>query len=147
MKSRLSAVLLAIFLVAYSSPSLARTPVVVDHVGKDSVGQRLAYELREVIRGSQSMRLVTAKESDPRIVIHLITIDTLSSSPGNGTSAAMTVAYDSDNLSLRGYLLTTVVQNCGSQKTQECARNLAASIDDELEYVRKDWPSLWKLLK
>lgn len=134
-------------LLFFGLSSWARSPVVVEHVGKDSLGQRLAYELREVIRASQSMRLVTASETDPRIVIYLITVETSRASPGSSTSAAMTVAYDSDALSLRGYLLTTVVQNCGSQRTQECARDLAASVDEQLEQLRKDWPNLWKNLK
>lgn len=147
MKIRISRFLLALYLIGQPLASWARSPVVVEHAGQDSVGQRLAYELREVIRASQSMRLVTASEADPRIVVYLVTIETSRSSPGSSTSAAMTVAYDSDALSLRGYLLTTVVQNCGTQRTQECARDLAASVDEQLEKVRKDWPSLWKLLK
>jgi hypothetical protein len=137
----------ALLFVGHPLSSWARSPVVVEHAGEDTLGQRLAYELREVIRASQSMRLVTTAEADPRIVVYLVTIDTSRSSPGSSTSAAMSVAYDSDALQLRGYLLTTVVLTCGSQRIQECAKDLAASVDEQLEEVRRDWPALWKNLK
>ena len=140
-------VLLASFAATASVAQSQRSPVVVEHIGSDSVGQRLAFELREAIRGSQSMRLVTAKEANPRIVVYLITIETTVSNPGALTSAAMTVAYDSDELDARGTFLTTFVQNCGSKRTQECARDLTARVDEELERLRKSWPRLWSALK
>jgi hypothetical protein len=147
-KSKSAVALLATLLVIGSNPlavlaQTQRSPIVVEHSGKDSVGQRLAFELREVIRASQSMRLVTAREASPRIVIYLITIENNQAVPGTATTAAMTIAYDSDASAALGNLLTTVVQNCGTKRTQECARDLAADIDQELEKLRKDWPTMW----
>jgi hypothetical protein len=67
--------------------STTKIPVSVNHSGDDNVGQRYAFELREVIRGSHSMRLISDNEADPRIAISVVTIDGNSRSPGNSMAA------------------------------------------------------------
>lgn len=123
-----------------------KVPVVLEHSGRDMVGQRVVFELREVIRGSQSMRLVTMAEADPRIVVSVVTVEG-GNVPGNSTAAAVSVLFDSSSILFSGYFIISSVQTCGSLRTQECARDMAATIDAGIERVRTGSPSLWNLLK
>ena len=146
-KLRLLALIFVAALPSVVKAQSTKTPVQVVHSGKDNVGQRLAFELREVIRGSRSMKFVSGPESDPRIVVQLVTQDNNSSSPGNAASVAMAIIYDGKFVEGNGIFLTMIVQNCGSKVTQDCARDLAADIDQEIEKLKTNWPSLARQLK
>lgn len=147
MPTRAILLLVLVSLAPFCFAQAEKIPVVVEHTGRDSVGQRLVFELREVIRGSQSMRLVTPSEAGPRIVVHVATVEGISSSPGTSTAASISIAYDSVSILFSGYFVGSSVQTCGSLRTQECARDMAASIDAAIQRIRTDSPSLWKLLK
>lgn len=118
-----------------------RLPVELSHTGEDVVGQRLAFEVREAIRGSQGMRLVTRSEADPRIVVSLVTIEGSSGNRGASTAAAITIALDGNRYPLAGLYLVTVVQTCGTNRVRECARDIAGDIDSQLEFLKREWPS------
>ena len=124
----------------------ARTPVEVLHSGRDSVGVRLAFEVRESIRGSNGMRLVTASEVDARLVLHIVTIEG-TSTPGISTAASVSLTYDTKSIPLNGFFITSFVQTCGNNRTRECGRDLTADIDGEMEKLRRDWPSLARELR
>jgi hypothetical protein len=49
--------------------------VQVSHSGNDNVGKQYAFELKEAIRGSHSMRMVGDDEYPPRIKVMLVTLD------------------------------------------------------------------------
>jgi hypothetical protein len=146
MRSVIAIAILLASIASFAQPT-KRIPVVVEHSGKDAVGQGLAFELREGIRGSQGMKLVTDDEASPRIKVHIVSIESNSSSPGTGSSMAIVLAYDSDTLPHLGYLLTAYIQNCGTKRTTECARNILASVDQSIEDVRKNQPKHYELLK
>lgn len=93
------------------------------------------------------MRLVSDSEANPRIKLYLVSIDNSTSSPGNSSSLAIVVALDSDQLPHLGYLLTAYVQNCGTTKSKECARDILALVDKEIEQVRRNGPSQYDLLR
>ncbi|MBM3340764.1 MAG: hypothetical protein FJY56_01420 [Betaproteobacteria bacterium] len=124
-----------------------KAPVELKHSGSDNVGQRLAFELREVIRGSHSMRLVSGREADPRIVVQMVSLEASRSSQGAGTVVAVAITYDGTLIEANGLFLTSVVQNCGSSRVQECARDLAADVDQEIEKLKKNWPNLARALR
>jgi hypothetical protein len=130
-----------------AAQTVRRVPVDVAHSGKDSVGQRIAFELREGIRGSQSMRLAAANEANPRIVVNLVSIDGNDDSPGNSTNLAFVVAYDSSELAFLGLLITASVQTCGTRRTQECARTLLSDIDAALEQMKRQQPAHYARLR
>lgn len=146
MRSVAAIALLLACAVAFAQAA-KRIPVVVEHSGTDAVGQRMAFELREGIRGSQAMRLVADRDANPRITIHLVSIDESSTSPGSASALAIVFAYDSDELPHLGYLLNAYVQTCGTKRTSECARNILAYVDQSIEKVRKDRPKQFDLLK
>jgi hypothetical protein len=123
-----------------------KIPVSINHSGDDSVGQRFAFELREVIRGSNSMRLISDNEADPRIAISVVTLDGNSRALGNSTVASVVIRYDSADIPFLGYYITSLAQTCGSLRTQECARDTAASIDAAVQRLRSNSPAFWKLL-
>ena len=124
-----------------------RVPVEILHAGEDTAGRQLAFELREVIRGSQGMRLVTEGEAETRIVLHLASVDSSTTSPGSGTSMSVAITVDSRTIDMRGLYLTVVQQVCGLNRLQSCARGLAGNIDSQLEFIRKNWPTYWRLLQ
>ena len=124
-----------------------KTPVQLLHTGKDNVGLRLAFEVREAIRASQSMKLVIATEADPRIKVHLVTLDPSSSSPGGSTVAALAITLDGKLIDGNGIFLGVSTQSCGTLRTQECAKSIVADIDEEIETMKKDWPTLARALK
>lgn len=71
----------------------ARTPIEVDHSGTDQVGQLFAFELKEAIRGSQGMYLVS-NTPQARVRIILVSLDTTFGSNkgfgfGNRTNTAL----------------------------------------------------------
>ena len=123
-----------------SAQSSPRAAVVVAHTGDDVVGQRVAFELREGIRASQAMRLVTEAEANPRFTVHMVSQDESSNAPGVSSNIAITFAYDANDLPHLGYFITTYVQSCGTNRTQQCARNLLSHIDRSLEKLRRELP-------
>ena len=134
-------------LMPMASAQVDRMPVELDHSGDDVVGQQLAFELREAIRGSSAMRLVVRGESAPSFVVSLVTVESFKSSPGTGTAAAVLLLVDGNGYPLRGFHVGALVQTCGANRVQDCARQLVAQIDGMIEYVKKDWPSLAAKIK
>ncbi len=113
----------------------------VEHSGQDSVGQRLAFALREAIRQSAGYRLVPVSGSLFRI--DLVTLDPDRSS-GNWTAAAITYSMRND-LPLDKtdpqtwypiYLSTKVIIS-GSSRVDEQAKSILAGLDQEVEEYRK----------
>src|SRR5262249_38742088 len=119
-------------------------PVEILQSGKDSLGQRFAFEIKEAIRGSRSMRLVT--DSSPHLIVHIVTLDPDTDAPGNRTITSVTIVYDSMNTPARGAYLTSYVAVCGVQRINECARGILPDIDSAAEFLRTKWPGLWNTL-
>lgn len=124
-----------------------KIPVAVNHIGNDSVGQGVAFALKEAIRGSQALRFVDHEPtpSTPRIVVY---ISTLSVQEKENISSALSysIAYDSSEFPALGALLTSIAGICGRRETETCAKNFLVRIDRTLEQFRRDWPNLWKTL-
>lgn len=145
MKALLSILLALHCFSASAQPE--RAPVELSHSGSDEVGNRLAFEIREVLRSTQGLRLVTETEADPRLVIHLVTTDAGTTATGVSTAASITIAYEGRLVEINGYFMTSRVQVCGRSRTQECARDIVASVDTALQRLRRDWPNLARALR
>jgi len=129
-----------------SAQTQRKIPVEVKHSGKDSLGQRYAFEVKEAIRASQGMRLVTESDPGARIVAKLVTLETNEDRPGNSTTISITYVFDSDWVPLAGYHITSSVEFCGSLKISECVRSTLADVDRAISTVRTRAPNLWKQL-
>lgn len=139
------AVLVSLAAVAQSTTKI---PVQVLHSGSDLVGQQLAFELKEAIRASQSMRLVTDTDSGARVRVSIVSLnpDPERASQSH-TVAATTFAFDDTWVPLNGILVSATVETCGARRVQECARSTLANIDSVIERIRKSAPNLWKDLR
>lgn len=141
----------ALLLFGLLLPSLpfaqTKYPVEVAHSGNDSVGTLYAFELREAIRGSNSMQLIS-ESIEPRIKVSVVSIDTDTDTPDRGFSSAIaiTVLYDSLEVPLGGAHLTTIVQICGRDRAATCARTLLSRIDSQVTLLQERSQRLWKTL-
>lgn len=138
----IAALLLVLPSVTFAQKKIA---VEVEHTGRDTVGQRIAFAVREGIRGSRGMELVTDSRR-PRIKVVVVTID--SSTAERGYSSALSVSYLYDNLDvpLSGALITSEVYFCGTDRATSCAESIVAKIDSVIEQLRRESPNLWKTL-
>ena len=101
----------------------------------DTVGQRMAYKIREGLRRSSSMK-VADSYGDSVIQMSLVCLD-----PSTGESGTVSrYSYSITFLNTKGYydyLLTHGVGNCGTRRVDECADGLVADIDSEVGALRK----------
>jgi hypothetical protein len=127
-----------------------RVPIKVLHTGDDPVGKLFSYELREMARGANGVRLVEDDAYlEPHVRISLVTIDPdgNQSSKGAWTAMAIVLSYDSVSTDLRGLLMTAQIQLCGKTAVQSCARAVMASIDEEIRALQKEKLQLWRNLQ
>jgi hypothetical protein len=124
-----------------------RVPIVVKHTGKDLVGSRVAYELREGIRRSQGMKLIASGNAPTRIVVHLLSTDESSEGDNLSSSISVVLALDFDAAPHQGYLLAAYLHNCGRERSASCAFSMLADLDGAIEKIRRDFPSQYRLLR
>ena len=101
----------------------------------DSVGQRIAYKVREGLRRSSSMT-VADRYGDSVIQMSLVCLDP--SAGENGTVSRY--SYSITFLNSKGYYdyqLTHGVGNCGGRRVDECADGLVADIDCEIGKLKQ----------
>lgn len=138
----LSAAGLVLCLASFSATG-QKYPVQVSHYGNDQVGRVFSFELREGIRGSQSM-LLTESPDIARIRIVIVSIESGDSS--SSSALAKTILYDSPEVPLSGLYLTTIVHVCGRSRVGSCVRATMADIDTHVSRLRSASPSLWQTL-
>lgn len=101
----------------------------------DTVGQHIAYKVREGIRRSISMTIADSYE-DSAIPVGLICKDPSASDKGN-------ISYFSYSIRLRNtkgyydYHLTHGILNCGANRVDQCADTLVAVIDNTIGELKK----------
>ena len=135
-----------------------KIPVEVAHTGDDPVGLTVAQELRAAIRTAQSAlaspEALEAAEHDglrltvelarPRIRLQLV------GASGNVERAqspvAVNIVYDSADMPLGGAYIRTLVEMCGIDDAQSCAARILSATRRSLDWLRQNWPSLWKTL-
>ncbi|MGZ5092482.1 MAG: hypothetical protein ACXWCY_00735 [Burkholderiales bacterium] len=136
-----------------------RIPVEVAHVGNDSVGYTVAEELRVAIRAAQGALVMpqsleasdypaglrlTMELGRPRIRLQLVGPST--APPGSEAPIAVNIVYDSADIPLGGAYIRSVVEMCGLDNAGSCAARILAATNRSLEWLRQNWPSLWKTL-
>ena len=143
-----------------SAPSFAQRKVALEvtHVGNDVAGHLLAAELRDAVRKSEGplvappangahierygMRL-TSELARPRIRLQLLTT---SIEPGPYTAVAVNVVYDSPDMPLGGAFVRGMLETCKRDELGACASRILARARTTMDWLRDQWPSLWKTL-
>lgn len=125
---------------AQSTPKLS---VSVSHSGEDSVGERLAFHIREAIRASNAYELVTGPSALFRI--SLVTLNPDRESSGNRTAASYVVSMRNTNPFREQHpetwypiFMTSGVVTSGSARVKETAEELLATLDSEVEEYRSE---------
>jgi hypothetical protein len=136
-----------------------KIPVEVAHAGNDSVGYTVAEELRAAIRAAQGTLVMpqALETSDypaglrlsmelgrPRIRLQLLGANT--EPAGSETPIAVNIVYDSADVPLGGAYIRSVVEMCGIDNASACATRILAATNRSVEWLRQNWPSLWKTL-
>lgn len=121
---------------AVAFPVHAQVKVFVSSTAPDSVGNRLAYAVKEAIRRSSGMQLAD-REEDALISLSIVTLDPDKNyNESNRTiySAVWTVqTFHSTPVSM---YLTNSVGICGTGRVSQCADGLAADTDAKISSVR-----------
>ncbi len=128
--------LLAFSVTASAQEGKSYLPVhLFSQCDNDSVGQRLAYKVREGLRRSSSMK-VADSYGDSVIQMSLVCLD-----PSAGESGSVSrYSYSITFLNTKGYYdyqLTHGVGTCGTRRVEECADGLVADIDSEVGKLKQ----------
>ena len=158
MKS-LTYVLLALLLASGGAFAQKKIPVEVAQAGDDPVGNLVAEELRAAIRAtsgalampdlleaiehSQGLRL-TMELARPRIRLQLVA--PRAGSATSETPIAVNIVYDSPDMPLGGAYIRSVIEMCGVDSARSCAARIVGTTQRSIEWLRQNWPSLWKTL-
>jgi len=137
----MSGVLIIILLVSgICIAQSKKIPVAVNHVGDDSVGQGVAFALKEAIRASQSFRLVDYEPAAklPQIVVFMVSIG----ANENISAIGSTIVYNSLTMPGEGIFIREFVQICSEDRLESCARKSLPNIDNAVDFLRRNWPSL-----
>jgi hypothetical protein len=117
-----------------------RHPVEIMETAPDTVGSRLAYQVKENIQKSASMRLTYEKEV--RLQMFLVTLDPYANKPGAGISTVYSVVYAWMNpqqpiLMLGPIFMRQFVGTCGTSYLKECAEIITAKAYEQFEVMFK----------
>jgi len=151
-------VLLALLLVNGTCIAQKKIAVEVAHIGEDAVGRLVAQELRAAIRAQGALVVPQSLESSehpdglrltmelarPRIRLQLIGPSTGQAGPE--TPIAVNIVYDSADMPLGGAYIRSVLEICGVADARVCATRILAAANRSIEWLRQNWPSVWKTL-
>lgn len=122
-----------------------KVAVSVSHSGEDAVGRQFAHAVREAIRGSNGYRLANDDESG--LQVNIVSIDPERASASGNYWTAASVTYTMANFipfqkgnpqTWYPIYLTSQVMTIGSQRVDEQARSVMATLDEVLEQYRRD---------
>ena len=128
--------LLALAVTASAQEGKSYLPVhLYSQCDNDSVGQRLAFKVREGLRRSSSMK-VADSYGDSVIQMSLVCLDPSAGERGSVSRYSYSITF----LNTKGYYdyqLTHGVGNCGTRRVDECADGLVADIDSEVGKLKQ----------
>ena len=153
---RYCVLLLALLL---SIPCFAQRKVALETIltGDDPAGMSLVAALREAVRLFESppaqggnnpearepygMRLMSGV-SRPRIRLQLQT----AALPDHYTAVAVNITYDSSDTPLQGAFIRSMFETCSETEHAACAQRILLKATPALDWLRDNWPSLWRTL-
>jgi hypothetical protein len=151
--------LLSLLLVHGTCIAQKKIPVEVAHVGEDAVGHLVAHELRAAIRAAHGGLVVpdlleasehpdglrlTMELARPRIRLQVVGPN--ASHTGPQTPIAVNIVYDSADMPLGGAYIRSMLEMCGVADAGVCAARILAATSRSIDWMRQNWPSLWKTL-
>ncbi|HMM55082.1 MAG TPA: hypothetical protein PKC23_08705 [Candidatus Desulfobacillus sp.] len=120
--------LVLFFSLCYSSCTLAQMSVFVAYSGKDLVGPRLIYAVKEKIRQSSSLRL-SLDLNESVLQGRIVTIDWDTRKPGYATIYSLVITLGvPETQSQSSYFIQQSTGVCGTKRIQECAEDIVAEI-------------------
>lgn len=166
MKRVLAIVIFLLLPVVCLAQEAKKIPVAVVQNGEDELGQLLAFEVKDSIRGSQSFRSVDydiaikapgvpvmVPRTIPAIVVMLNTMDLSVESVfglkkqkdiNDSSAIAISIFYYSRATPGLGALLHPSAQLCGRERIKSCASRLLPQIEQAAEYLRRVGPTCGK---
>jgi hypothetical protein len=135
---KINIILIPLLLAAFSSYAYTKTNVYVNFTSNDSVGGRLTYAIKECIRRSAGMSLSNRIE-DALVTINIVTLDPDNNTQNRNIRTVYSAVWTSKTLHetpVEMYL-TNTVGTCGSNKINECAEDLAAETDKNVNFVKE----------
>jgi hypothetical protein len=117
----------------------------VSHSGKDSIGKQLAFAVREAIRSSAGYKLVGRDDAGMEVLLVTLDPETSGQASSNWTFVAVTVVmtnflpYEKGNpQTWYPIYMTSVAMTVGSNRINEQARSILATVDEALEKYRTE---------
>ena len=120
-----------------------KTAIAVELSGQDSIGQQLAYTVREELRRSSAYEVSIPK--DAVFSINIVSIDLALPNEQRGGSAAVAISYTMSNFipykagdpqTWYPIYLTTEVMAVGRNRVDTQAKSIVATLDQEIEKFR-----------
>lgn len=99
----------------------------------DTVGQRLAYKVREGLRKSESMKLIETYQNS-LIQLYLTCLDAEPNLRGIVSQYSYSITLFNSK-GLYDFQLTSGVGKCGTDRVDPCAESLVAALDDQINSV------------
>lgn len=131
-----AAALAALAALSFVAPAEAKDRISVLYSGDDSVGQRLAYALRQKIASSYLFELVDGN-AGARIEFKLTTLDPDSHSSLKGTRTIYSSVIVLINQQSSEFYFTSSVGKCGSDVLASCAESLLSDLANDLAQLRR----------
>lgn len=127
---------LTLFLLVGVSSAQVNTPkeILFDFTGNDSVGQKLAYEIREELNESSQMKLVDPGNVTNTVLLSLNTLDPFRGTSMEGDNTVFSVTWKYLMYSKENVVpisLNSQVGVVGSGEVESVARGIVASTDEE----------------
>ncbi|MEN3355341.1 MAG: hypothetical protein V7640_3499, partial [Betaproteobacteria bacterium] len=87
---------------------------------------------------------LTTELARPRIRLQLVGPSTGTTGPQ--TPIAVNIVYDSADMPLGGAYIRSILELCGVGDAGLCATRILGATNRSIEWLRQNWPSLWKTL-
>jgi hypothetical protein len=118
-------------------------PVHLTATTDDSVGNRLAYAIKEAVRASGQLELVPLRD-DAFVSMDLVTLDL----DKDGARTVYSLVLNTRDLDSEGlfHYQSSMVGSCGSSKVAECAQGVVANVDKVVDNYRAVFQAVLKRL-
>lgn len=139
--SRLFWILTALLSLATSAQvSAAPAKIFVEATTNDSIGQAIAYDLREKINSS-SLYTITYSRDEALFVISLVTTDAETGHTAAYSAALLMPPFDGKGFD---YFITERVGYCGKDVSASCAAGILSSFDGAMSQVIEEFRKVLK---
>lgn len=113
--------------------SIVKVPIEVDSLSDDSVGERLAFQLRERIRQSTGYSLTSANEPHMVLVLRTMDRDCL----GKNKSTIYSIVWTFKKDSVIRFYVDSAIGLAGDDVIEKAAEGIIARTDSMMESARK----------